>query len=211
MPRENEQEQIKKNISKERQNKEMEQFHKEEQIKAAVLTASLDAPLLEEPPSMAKEDRSHFNLKPVLTDDDAWKKILADYKKLYPGKSVENNMLSFETENDAIKFFTAQATNEPPGKFLVSEVDQNGKQTGMNLFSCGNSKLYKGSLKDIHRQLQDDLKQNPDDPNIKQGLNDITRLINPTSEYRTVLQQAKDSEPKEAVDEQIEARISKSI
>jgi len=55
-------------------------------------------------------------------------------------------------------------------------------------------------LKDIQSQLQADLKNNPEDLKTKQGLEKITRCLNPVSEYKVALQQAKD--PVESVEQQ---------
>lgn len=174
--------------------RDMEQLNTEEGLKAALLDASL-----EETSQKAKAE-SHFNLKALGTDPDDWKKIYADYKRLYPDKPDQNNTLIFDTQEDAINFFTSHATSEPPRTFLVYEVDQQGNRTGFNLFSCGNNKLYKGSLKDIQSQLQADLKNNPEDLKTKHGLEKITRCLNPVSEYKVALQQAKD--PVESVEQQ---------
>lgn len=149
----------------------------EELLKAATFASSLNKP--------------HLSLKPSGADNEDWKKTLVDYKKLYPDKPVQNDTLSFETKEDAINFFTAQATGEPPRKFLASGGDQEGKLNGFNVFSCGNKKLYQGSLQDIQNQLKADLNQKPEDLNIKQGLDKITRLINPNSVSQAVLHQAK--------------------
>ena len=97
-------------------------------------------------------------------DDKDWQKILSAFKEKYPETPVENNTLSFPTKDDAINFFTAQATATPPAKFLCKEIDADGKPTGFNVFSCGNSKLYQGSLQEIHEQLTADQKATPDDP-----------------------------------------------
>ena len=179
---------VRKKIDEERFNRDKEQqlHQEEERLKAAALVASLD---VSSPKS--KKDESRFSLKPSEIDNEDWKKLLADYKKKYPDRLVRNNVLTFATKEDAVNFLTSQATSEPPRKFLATEIDQNGKPTGMNMFSCGNKKLYQGSLNDIQDQLKAELKQSPGDINVKQGLDHITRLIGSAHGYREALQQVK--------------------
>ena len=178
---------VKKEIAREKRDREIEQlYNEEEQKKVAVLAASFKkfSPAVE-------EEEYHFNIKPSGSNNGDWQKIIADYKKQYPDKPIQNNVLTFTTLEDAINFFTAQAAHEPPRKFLAPEVDHQGNLTGFNLYSCGNKKLYQGTLKDIQNQLKADLKQNPEDLNVKQGLDEITSLLNPTSGYRAALQEVK--------------------
>ncbi|KTD51177.1 hypothetical protein [Legionella quateirensis] len=185
---------IKKNLQAERLKqealgREIEQMRLEEEKRKTA--ALLDEQL---PKSQPVEEVTRFNLQPTGIESDDWKKIVEDFKKKYPNSPVENNVLIFPTKDDAIVFFTAQASQEPPRKFLASELDQNGKPTGFNVFSCGDGTLYQGTLNEIEEQLKTELKDNPDDPNLKQGLATITRLLNPAKGFRETLMQAKDSE-----------------
>lgn len=178
-------EQIKKKIAEDKHNREIELFQEEEaRLKKADLSNEL--------PVQAEEDtESSGNIKLYVPTNDGVNKIRSDYVKLYPDRPIQKDVLTFDSQKEATDFFTTQATSEPPQKFLASYVDQNGKLTGQNLFSCGNKKLYEGTFQEIQEQLKADLKQKPDDLNLQQGLEQITRLINPAVEYRSALKQAK--------------------
>ncbi|MBL7479020.1 hypothetical protein [Legionella bononiensis] len=185
---------IKKNLQAERLKqealgREIEQIRLEEEKRK-------NAALLDEESSKSQpvEEMTRFNLQPTGVEADDWKKIVEDFKKKYPNVPIENNVLVFPTKDDAIAFFTTQATQEPPRKFLASELDSNGKPTGFYAFSCGNGTLYQGTLNEIEEQLKSEQENNPDDPNLKQGLATISRLLNPAKGYRETLIQAKDPE-----------------
>ena len=162
----------------------------EEELALNLLALEEDA-RLKKAALAAALNESHVHFKSSETSSDDWSKICSDYIKQYPDKPIKDNALSFPTKDDAIAFFTTQALSEPPREFLCAEIDQSGTKTGFNVFSCGNKKLYQGSLSDIHNQLKADLAQNPDDAKTKQGLETITRFINPTLGFRTSLQEAK--------------------
>ncbi|MGQ3892647.1 hypothetical protein [Legionella sp. CNM-4043-24] len=128
-----------------------------------------------------------------------WELMVEDYKKLY-GEPAENNCLVFPTREAAISFLKEQATATPPRKFLAIELGPDGKPTGDNFFSCGNGTLYQGSLQQIQQQVQADLNKNPEDGNLKTGLDKITAELakrNPTSRFKDRLhgEKNKDAAP----------------
>lgn len=195
---------IKKNLQEERLrqealSREMEQLRLEEERRKAALAAD-DEP---SPKPQPEEIKPRFNLVPTGGESEDWKKILQDFKKKYPDAVIENNVLVFPTKEDAIAFFTAQANQEPPRKFLVAEMDSNGKRTGFHVFSCGNGTLYQGNLNEIKEQLKQDLQNNPEDPNLKEGLATIARLLNPSKGFKESLIQAKDPEASNLQDEHL--------
>lgn len=194
-------ERLKKKLQEDRQKqealgREIEQVRLEEEKRKA-------AALLDEssPKSQPSEELTRYNIQSSGVESEDWKKIIEDYKKKYPENPIEKNTLTFPTKKDAIDFFTAQATTEPPRKFLASEIDQNGKPTGFNLFSCGDGKLYKGTFNEIQDQLKAAQKENPDDPNLKQGLATIARFVNPAQGFRETLLQTKEPEKTASTEE----------
>ncbi|RUR18883.1 hypothetical protein ELY21_06575 [Legionella sp. km535] len=192
---------IKKNLQEERLkqealSREIEQLRLEEEQRKAAL--EIDEP---SPKAQPEEIKPRFNLVPTGGESEDWKKILQDFKKKYPDAVIKNNALVFPTKEDAIAFFTAQATQEPPRKFLVAEMDSNGKPTGFHVFSCGNGTLYQGNLNKIKEQLKQDLQNNPEDPNLKEGLATIARFLNPSKGFKESLIQAKDPEANNLQDE----------
>lgn len=128
-----------------------------------------------------------------------WEKVVEDYQKKYPDTPVTNNALKFPVKEDGIQFFTAQATSTPPRKFFVRQVDQDGKPTGDNIGSCGDGKLYRGTLQEIQADLQSSLKANPNDANIQDGLDFITRTI--AQDLKARLHDAKEEAPKASLEE----------
>lgn len=82
-----------------------------------------------------------------------WEKILADYKKAYPKAKLDGDTLQFESRDDAVAFFTKQATATPPRTFFMREM-VDGKETGFHLYSCGNGKMYQGTIDEIQKQLE---------------------------------------------------------
>lgn len=179
---------LKKKMEEAKLNNELEQLAIEEQrLKEANLTDSIENPLEPE-----DEINYIYNLSPTLNKKDDWKEIVADYKKAYPDRPCENKRLAFNTREEAMDFFTAQATKQPPRRFLAQEHIHN-EPTGFHVFSCGNNKLYQGSLQDIQSQLKTDLIKQPDDLNTKQGLELITKHLNPASEFKSALNEAKAS------------------
>ncbi|KTD59007.1 hypothetical protein [Legionella shakespearei] len=136
---------------------------------------------------------TYFTPSPNTNKSD-WEKIIEDYKKKYPDEPVKDNVLVFPTREDAINFFQQQASANPPRKFLGTEIDASGKPTGFNVFSCGDGKLYQGSLNEIQDQLKEAQKAKPDDPNIKEGLAIIARALNPAQDFRAALKETKDAD-----------------
>lgn len=187
-------EQIKKKLQEDRQRqealgREIEQVRLEEEKRKA-------AALLDDssPKPQPSEELTRYNIQAAGVESEDWKKIIEAYKKKYPENPIENNTLIFPTKQDVIDFFTKQASAEPPRKFLACEVNQNGKPTGFNVFSCGDGNLYKGTLNEIQDQLKAAQKENPEDPNLKQGLATIARFLNPAQGYRETLLQTKEPE-----------------
>jgi hypothetical protein len=166
----------------------LEQERKEKALKEAALATAE-----KEQRQVGKE--SYFTPSPGKNKSD-WEKILEDYKKKYPDQSVKDNVLTFTSLDEATKFFKDQATANPPRKFFMEEIDENGKPTGLNFFSCGNGKMYQGTLNEIQDQLKADQRANPDDPNIQEGLGDIARALNPARDFRAALKETKGVEEK---------------
>ncbi len=164
----------------------------EEKRKAAALLE--DEELKDKP----LEEITPVNFQATETESGDWVKIIEDYKAKYPESPIVNNVLVFPTKDDAISFFAEQAAMEPPRKFLVKEVGPDGKPTGFNVFSCGDGKLYKGTYEEIQEQLKAAQLENPDDPNIKQGLATIAQFVspNPAQSFKETL--LKNKEPEEA-------------
>lgn len=148
----------------------------------------------DEPQTKPVDEITPVSFQPTGVESDDWKKIIEDYKKQYPGITIENNVLKFPTQDDALSFFTAQASAEPPRKFLARELGPDGNPTGFHAFSCGDGKLYQGTLEEIHEQLKAAQLENNDDPNIKEGLLTIAKFMNPAQGYKESLQKTKDPE-----------------
>lgn len=138
-------------------------------------------------------DEAQFKVKPSPIAEEDWKKILQDYMEQYPEHPVQNDTLKFPSRDDAINFFTAQATNTPPRKFFLSEHSRvDGKPTGFHVFSCGDGVLYKGTINEIQTDLKAALKANPNDPNLKEGLETINKFANPAQDFKGRLQSTKE-------------------
>ncbi|CAM2980899.1 hypothetical protein [Legionella worsleiensis] len=161
-----------------------EQRLKDEQIRNAILDDSMTAAPVATTLS--------FQVQPPAGEGEDWQKIIEDFKKLYPYSPIKNNILTFPTQKDAINFFTAQARQEPPRKFLAIQIGSDGKPTGYTLFSCGNGTLYQGSLAEIESQLKAELKNQPDDHNLQEGLATIMRASNTAQSYKESLKLIKE-------------------
>lgn len=83
----------------------------------------------------------------------------------------ENTFISYEDLEKMAK--NGEEFFLPPDK-----EDKEGNRRG---FSCGDGRFYKGSLKEIHNELQSSLKADPGNEKIKAGLDRINRefLANP--------------------------------
>lgn len=101
----------------------------------------------------------------------AWNDIVSDYEKAYaPRKPEDDGALVFPSKESAETFFTEQA--DLKRDFLVSQVTEDRKLTGYNLFSCGDGHLYKGSFAEIKQQLEAALEER-DSPELRKGLKTI--------------------------------------
>jgi curved DNA-binding protein CbpA len=109
------------------------------------------------------------------------------------GQLVKRGVLIFPDRASAENFLTAQAKEEkfpggPGRKFMFQQIGHDGKPTGYVAFSCGNKELYKGSLEEIKKQLEDHIK-NPTPAHekymdhMKEGLAQINQLIGPQKNY----------------------------
>jgi len=168
---------------KEQQEKEeirlAKEFREQKALKEALLTD--------------QEKPHQYQLKPSPEHKEDLDEILKDYKKKYPNIPIDPKKpaLQFDTREDAINFFTAQATSKPPRKFLAIEVDDQGKPTGFYCYSCGDGTLYQGSLKDIKNALQ----EAPVSEQTKNGLDFIkSYMSNPTQNFRANMQNQKNEE-----------------
>ena len=185
-------EQIKKQIAEDRQNHEafvkaQEALHKE----------ALRTTLMNENYNPKEDEKETLFTVQALSDSALdWQNLVADYTKKYPQFQIKNNILQFQTQEDAIKFFAEQAAIEPPRKFLVREIDENAVLTGFCMFSCGDKNLYKGTLTEIHEQLKTAQNEKPNDQSLLEGITIISRMLNPnpTQDFRSTLQDNKKSE-----------------
>ncbi|WP_298626984.1 hypothetical protein [uncultured Legionella sp.] len=176
----------------------------EERQKQEALGREMETARLEEERRMAtallEDDASpkpveEVSFQPTGVEPDDWKKIIKDYNQQYPETPVENNVLRFPSQEDAISFFASQAALEPPRKFLARELGPDGKLTGFNVFSCGDGKLYQGTLEEIQEQLKEAELENKDDPAIKEGLQTIAKLLNPAQSYKESLLKTREPDP----------------
>lgn len=185
-------EQIKEQLDKkwrelEAQNMLVSPGQKQQELKEAIASLAPSSPVVE-----TEENKSNYILKPLGSRNNDWEKICEDYLKKYPNSQVKNNTLVFASRQEAMAFFTRQATSIPPREFLLSETDQNGKPTGHNVFSCGNGTLYQGTYNEIHQQLKN---EKSNDPRVLEGINTISRLLDPTSSLKSRLNQNKAENP----------------
>jgi|GEM_PF-5418586 len=151
---------------------------------AAALAAQLAQadPLIQAPAADSEQDKETphlIRLKNAGIDNSDWPLMVEDYNALYPETpcTKENNVMIFPDENAVNEFLLAQATKEPPRKFLCTWVDENMKPTGVLSFSCGDGKVYTGHVSSIKQKLEAALLANPDDINVKMGLEKINKLI----------------------------------
>lgn len=185
-------EQLRKHLEEERRKNEAFELAREQELKEKERKEALLAAGEEEQQQVGQE--LYFTASPNMNQSD-WEKIVADYKKKYPDQPIkEDNVLIFPTREDAINFFQQQAAATPPRKFLGTEIDESGKPTGFYVFSCGDGTLYQGSLNEIQDKLKEAQKENPDDPNIKEGLATIARALNPAQDFRAALKETKNGD-----------------
>ncbi|ARG97955.1 hypothetical protein [Legionella micdadei] len=113
-----------------------------------------------------------------------WKKdtddLIGDYKKQFPDREIDaKGTLVFHSQEEMMKFFTDQA--QQGRKFLCAEVDASGKPTGQYQFSCGDGKLYSGSLEQIQAaMMKNQSTASPENQKLlSAGLTMIDKLLNP--------------------------------
>lgn len=147
-------------------------------------------------PENAAESEEEFEVQ--LVTDHHWKQILEHYKKKFPdAKPLKDGTLAFATHKDAQMFFADMAANGL--EFLATRVE-NGIRQDDHFFSCGDSKIYEGTLAQIAEQLQTALKTeaSPDiQAKLHSGLEHIKKImpkeINPAVEMRSKLQKVTES------------------
>ena len=114
---------------------------------------------------------SHGNIPPEIL------RIIKAYEELY-GKKPEQNkegqhIFSFNTLDDARSFFQTQASQKL--SFMMIEVGKGF--SGHNFFSCGDGRLYEGSLNNIQAGLESTLKEDPNNSKTQEGLQRIKTYI----------------------------------
>lgn len=133
----------------------------------------LEAPEEELEEESAMEEVMFAPTQPTGAYSKDWPAILADYTNKFNKKPDESGTLIFPTQDDAVNFFEAQAKAER--KFCAVEV-VDGKRIDNYMFSCGEGKLYKGSAADIKSQLAADLKKDPNNSNLREGLDVFKKM-----------------------------------
>lgn len=181
-------EEEKKKLAKEKA--EALQLEEEKARASAILAAK------EENKPVAKEEELESTFKPAQTDEN-WKKIVKAYKEEFKQEPrEEDGVLVFPSKEAAINFFEKQAAQNL--EFFVTEVTPEGQPTGFHMYSCGNGQLYKGSLQEIQKQLQDALKQDPQNDKLNNGLKMIQNRMgieqNPASKMRGALESLKNQD-----------------
>jgi hypothetical protein len=192
----------------------------EEQAKVAQLDAEMNAQRLAAAraasqleqvaptESETKPQPSSFTIpKPKPGDSDHWKLILADFIQQFGEEAQKGNTLVFPSKESAIAFFTAQA--EQGREFLSQEVGHDGALTGFNLLSCGDGKLYKGTLQEIQNELLTAQTADPSNEKIAKGLTMVQQMLsiqNQTSQYRNQLKQQ--TEPGQAPESEAKSNLS---
>ncbi|MBA2657099.1 MAG: hypothetical protein H0U70_08965 [Tatlockia sp.] len=186
-------EQTKKKIEQEKRNLALAQANQDEQLKKTISANPIIKPVLEENDAKIEvQDACHFKIKSSDKDKTDIEKIIEDYKKENYAQFYKEDILAFPSQEEALNFFTKQATAEPARKFLFSQVDLDLKLTGFNLYSCGTKKLYQGTYPAIKSEIAADLKLNPDNQNLIEGLKEISALANPTAGFRTSMKEVKE-------------------
>lgn len=114
---------------------------------------------------------SHSNIPPEIL------RIIKAYETLY-GKKPEQNkegqhVFSFNTLQDARSFFKTQASQNL--SFMMVEAGKGF--SGHNFFSCGDGRLYEGSLNDIKAGLESALKETQNNPKTQEGLQRIKTYL----------------------------------
>lgn len=171
---------IREQLEKEQRAKEIELLNAEEERRKAAIQ-------LDESDTEAKPEPEVYKLSKKHSSD--WNKIIEDYKKQYPDKPIKNNCLCFESDDDAVNFFQAQATAQPPRAFFAIKVDEHGTPLGPCMCSCGNGKLYQGNASEIKAQLEQELEKDPNNPEIMKYISIAEDLLKkPAQDFRSTMQ-----------------------
>lgn len=175
---------------------ELKEFNRKEEEKRR-LAAELNAPL-NVPVNAAHDDevssdseKTAYNAQVVGPDVNA---LLDDYKTQFNKEPIPkpdgSHVLVFDSEEQAATFFKEQATTKR--KFLCME---EGKGVdGDNFFSCGDGKLYEGSISKIIEDLQHVVSVEPDNELVKEGLSFLSNRFpsaNPALDFRQVMKEIK--------------------
>ena len=150
---------------------------------------------VEEPDDEMESSPFTMNVENNSTIDSDWEKVVEDYKRKYPERQLENNRLPFLSKEEATSFFEEQAAIQPPRKFMGRGFDSAGQPMDYFVLCPGNNKLYEGCANEIYNQLTAELKDNPEDQKIKDGLNKIKPFVNPSQRMRQEIQRCRPEEP----------------
>lgn len=179
-------EQVKKNIALER-----EQSEEVEARKKAEYAEEVERQLAE---GMAPKPHRYRSSSPNNSD---WNKIVDNYKQQFPDRAPMNGALAFNSKQEVLDFFQAQAQATPPLKFLSAEITENGKPTGNCVCSVGDGTLYHGTFSQVKAQLQQALQAKPNDPDIISTIAKIDQISQkPTQDFRSALQEGRQKLPK---------------
>lgn len=161
-------------------------------LEAAALSATGKDIVTEEP--VAK-----FVVDPTGID---WEAVRKAYKAAYGEDPKNGDILCFGSRGEALNFFADLATK---GLSFLAEEMVDGVRNGFHVFSYGSGKLYSGTLDVIKEALEADLKQAPENKEMKAALGMITEryleknpdLAQPgkaSSELRDALKEHRDRE-----------------
>lgn len=157
--------------------KSAEQLRRElQEVKeAAVLEAERKNIRLQEEELERKKAESavSFVLKPTDNEVKA-ADLVQEYKKQFDKEPRNDGVLDFASEEEALSFFSKVAAENKT--FFATRV-QGTQELDEHVFSCGDSKLYKGSYAEIKQQLEDAAKANPSNKVTAAGLEKFCSLI----------------------------------
>lgn len=149
-------------------------------------------------PSIVLSPLSDAKQKKQKEMENDWARLVNEYLKKYKkqfdlDEEESKKGLVFSSREDAVQFFTNMATQGL--LFLLAEYKEN-KPTGFFLYSCGDGKLYQGSLRDIKKELEQVIKQSPSEhkKEITDGLAMINQLISPTHSMRAEVKNVRENE-----------------
>ena len=97
-----------------------------------------------------------------------WKAVVDAYKEEFKTGPDKNGSLLFASEEAATAFFKKRA--EAGNKFLTTWLNSKGEIVDHKLFSCGDGKLYEGTVAEIQSELQAAAEEDPDNEMTQQGL-----------------------------------------